>query len=356
MNKNEDALTLQAPICPVPIPPTEHIVLAHGSGGRMSTELIKRMFYPPFENPVLLQQNDAAVVNFTMGDRMAVTTDSHIVDPLFFPGGDIGRLAVCGTVNDLAMVGAQPLWLTSAFIMEEGLSMEILTTIVQSMREAAQEAGVRIIAGDTKVVERGAADQLFINTCGVGVVPTERSVGGSKAFEGDVVLLSGTIADHGMAVLGARGDFEFQPVISSDVSPLNELVEIMFTASNDIHVMRDPTRGGLASALNEIAIQSDVGILLDEENIPVRPSVESACELLGFDPLYLANEGKLIALLPESEAPSVLEVMREHPYGRDACQIGRVTIEAPGRVLIRTAIGGTRILDQLVGEIVPRIC
>jgi hydrogenase expression/formation protein HypE len=356
MGTMDEKIHLQAPVCPVPIANNEQIVLAHGSGGRLTSELIQRLFYPPFANPGLLQGNDSAVMPFTEGARVAITTDSHIVEPLFFPGGDIGRLAICGTVNDLAMVGARPLWLTAGFILEEGLSLDRLKAIVGSMAEVAEEAGVKIIAGDTKVVERGGADQIFINTCGVGVVPEGRDVGGANAKDGDVVLLSGPIADHGMAVLGARGEFEFKPPIESDVAPLNHMVEGMFSVSPEIHVLRDPTRGGLASALNEIAVQSGVGITLEEGAVPVRPSVQSACELLGFDPLYLANEGKLIAILPESHAPAVLDAMRKISYGEGACLIGRVSADPPGKVLIRTAIGGTRILDQLAGEIVPRIC
>ncbi len=347
---------MQGAVCPVPLQHSAQIVLGHGSGGKMTQDLIERNFYPPFENPTLLRGNDSAVVTAPEGGRLAITTDNHIVAPLFFPGGDIGRLAICGAVNDLAMVGARPLWLTAAFILEEGLPLEVLERVVKSMRLAAEEAGVIIVAGDTKVAERGKADGLFINTSGVGWLPEEREVGGAQARPGDGVLLSGSIGDHGIAVLAARGELEFEAQVESDLAPLNGLVEAMFEVCPEIHVLRDPTRGGLATTLNEIARQSGVGIRLEEQKIPVNHAVNAACEMLGFDPLYVANEGKLIAMIPGEAVEAVLETMRKHPYGKDACRIGEVVSEPAGRVLMQTAIGGTRIVETLSGEMLPRIC
>ncbi len=352
----KERITMQGPVCPVPLPHTQQVVLGHGSGGKMTHDLITRIFYPPFDNPTLLRGDDAAVIEDPLSGRLAICTDSHIVSPLFFPGGDIGRLAVCGTVNDLAMVGAQPLYLTASFILEEGLPMDDLEKVALSMKAAAEEAGVTIVAGDTKVAERGNADGLFISTCGVGTVPEGRQVGGANAKPEDVVLVSGPLGDHGIAVLAARGELAFETEIESDIAPLNHLVEAMFGMSSNIHVLRDPTRGGLATALNEIARQSSVAIHLDEKAIPIRPAVESVCEMLGFDPLYVANEGKLIAIVPGGEADKILEAMRESPYGEQACRIGEVKKDPGGRVLMRTTIGGTRVVDVLAGEMLPRIC
>jgi hydrogenase expression/formation protein HypE len=322
----------------------------------MTQRLIQQIFYPLFENPELLQGNDAAVVAATGEQRLAISTDSHIVAPLFFPGGDIGSLAVCGTVNDIAMVGAQPRWMTAGFILEEGLSLDVLERVAQAMKIAADEAGIAIIAGDTKVAERGNVDGIFINTSGVGVIPEGREVSGANAKPGDIVLISGPVGDHGIAVLAARGELAFETSIESDIAPLNGLVETMFSVSNDIQVLRDPTRGGVATALDEIANQSKVCISLDEDVIPIRPPVEAACEMLGFDPLYVANEGKLIAIVSADKADQILEKMRDHKYGSEACQIGMVIADPPGRVLMRTKIGGTRVVDTLSGEMLPRIC
>ena len=349
-------VTMEGAVCPVPIDHREVVVIGHGSGGRMTQALISRIFYPAFENAPLLRGDDSAVVETPGPGRLAVTTDSHIVSPLFFPGGDIGRLAVCGTVNDLAMVGARPQWLTAGFILEEGLSLETLQRVAESMKAAAEEAGVSIIAGDTKVAERGKADGLFINTSGVGIIPSGREVGGARARPGDVVLVSGTLGDHGIAVLAARGQLQFEADVISDIAPLNGLVEAMFEAFPGLGVLRDPTRGGLATALNEIARQSEVGIHLDEPAIPIGQAVTAACELLGLDPLYVANEGKLVAMVPPEQAGAVLEAMRAHPLGKQACRIGEVIGEPRGRVLMRTSIGGTRIVDVLAGEMLPRIC
>jgi hydrogenase expression/formation protein HypE len=287
---------------------------------------------------------------------MAMTTDSYVVDPVVFPGGDIGSLAIHGTVNDLAMRGARPLYLTAGFILEEGLSMDLLEQIVASMGAAARAAGVLIVAGDTKVVPRGKADKLFINTAGVGVVPPGLRIGGQYARAGDAILVNGTIGDHGMAVLCKREGLAFENEILSDSAPLNGLVGEMLQSGPHIHVLRDPTRGGVATTLNEIAQQSGVGIQLHEEAIPVAADVAGACELLGLDPLYIANEGKVLAIMPQAEAEGILEAMRRHPLGRKACQIGSVVKEEPGRVFLRTRIGGLRLLDMLRGEPLPRIC
>jgi hydrogenase expression/formation protein HypE len=279
-----------------------------------------------------------------------------VVFPLFFPGGDIVRLAVCGTVNDVAMLGANPLYLTAGFILEEGLPMETLERVVASMKAAADEAGVQIVAGDTKVVQKGKADGLYITTSGVGVIRPGLTIGGAQARVGDLIILSGSIGDHGIAVLDARGELGFQSAVQSDVAPLNHLIDAMLNASNQVHVLRDPTRGGLATTLNEIATQSSVGILLREETIPVHPEVNAACEMLGFDPLYIANEGKLVAIIAREDAESVLKAMRATRYGEEAVIVGEVIPEPRGRVLLKTVLGSTRIVDMLAGEMLPRIC
>jgi hydrogenase expression/formation protein HypE len=356
MTDPEEKTTMQGPVCPVPLPHGDRIVMGHGSGGKMTHALIEKYFYPSFGNAPLLRGDDAAVVDIPPGGRLAVSTDSHIVAPLFFPGGDIGKLAVCGTVNDLAMVGARPLWLTAGFILEEGFPIAMLEEILASMKSAAEESGVTIIAGDTKVAERGKSDQLFINTSGVGWVPDGRDISGKNARIGDAVLLSGTVGDHGIAVLAARGELEFEARVSSDIAPLNGLVGALFEEGIDVHVLRDPTRGGAATALNEIACQSEVGVELEEDQIPVNPAVSAACEMLGFDPLYVPNEGKMVIFVPEEQAGLALETLHAHPYGAGAVRIGRVVGEPKGRVLMKTSIGGTRIVDVLAGEMLPRIC
>ncbi|HVP20688.1 MAG TPA: hydrogenase expression/formation protein HypE [Anaerolineaceae bacterium] len=352
--------SFESPFCPVPLRHNDQIVIGHGSGGRMTNELIQRVFTPFLSNPPLLEGNDAARVSLPEGaglkGRLSISTDSHIVSPIFFRGGDIGRLAVCGTVNDVCMTGALPLYLTAGFILEEGLPVEFLEKVVQSMQAAAQEAGVQVIAGDTKVVEKGKADNLFINTAGVGWIPEGRQVGGELACPGDVVLISGTMGDHGIAVLSARGDLGFETVIASDVAPLNHMIQAVLEAAPDIHVLRDPTRGGLATTLNEIASQSKVGIWVDEKVIPIQDGVRAACEILGFDPLYIANEGKLIVIAPPEEAEAALRAMRASRYGEMAVRIGTVKADPAGRVLLRTQIGSSRILDVLAGEMLPRIC
>ncbi len=346
--------------CPMPLSHREGIVLGHGSGGKLTAELIERIFYPALENPLLLRGDDAAVAELpaelTGGGRLALSTDAHIVRPLVFPGGDIGRLAVCGTVNDLAMVGARPLWLTASFVLEEGLETEVLQQIVASMQTAAAEAGITVVAGDTKVAEKGLADGLYISTTGIGVVPAGRETGGAGARPGDAVLVSGTLGDHGIAVLAARGELAFETAIVSDVAPLNGLVEALYETGAEVHTLRDPTRGGAAAALNEIARQSGVAIVLEEGSLPIRPAVAGACEMLGFDPLHVANEGKLIAIVPASDAERILDAMRAHPHGTEARLIGRVEAEPAARVLLQTGIGGTRIVDMPTGELLPRIC
>ncbi len=318
-------------------------------------ELVSELFVSAFANEYLLELNDSALLQMEAGS-MAMTTDSYVVDPVVFPGGDIGSLAIHGTVNDLAMRGARPLYLTAGFILEEGLSIDLLEQIVTSMGAAARAAGVLIVAGDTKVVPRGKADKLFINTAGVGVVPPGLRIGGQYARAGDAILVNGTIGDHGMAVLCKREGLAFENEILSDSAPLNGLVGEMLQSGPHIHVLRDPTRGGVATTLNEIAQQSGVGIQLHEEAIPVAADVAGACELLGLDPLYIANEGKVLAIMPQAEAEGILEAMRRHPLGRKACQIGSVVKEEPGRVFLRTRIGGLRLLDMLRGEPLPRIC
>jgi hydrogenase expression/formation protein HypE len=330
--------------------------MGHGSGGKMSHELIGRMFRPPFDNEALRAANDAAVVHVAPGARLAISTDSHVVTPLFFPGGDIGRLAVCGTVNDIAVMGAEPRYLTAGFILEEGLPQRTLARVVASMQAAAAEAGVAIVAGDTKVVEKGKADGLYINTSGVGLVPAGVELGGERARPGDVVLLSGPMGDHGIAVLAARGELGFEAAVESDVAPLNRLAAAALQAGEQVRVMRDPTRGGVASTLNEIARQSGVAIILDEKALPVRPAVAAACEMLGFDPLYIANEGKLLVIVGRDQADAVLAAMRAAPYGADTVIIGVVREQPARRVLLRTALGSLRIVDMLAGEMLPRIC
>ena len=352
----DDFVTMQGPVCPTPLQQRDRIVMGHGSGGKLMHDLIARTFLPVFDNPLLRAGDDAAVFRLSACSRLAFSTDSHVVYPLFFPGGDIGRLAVCGTVNDVAVLGAKPLYLTAGFILEEGLELDVLQRVLASMREAADEAGVQIVAGDTKVVQKGRADGMYINTSGLGAVLTGVEVGGAQARPGDVVILSGPIGDHGIAVLGARGELGFDAEVQSDVAPLNHLIAALFDASEEIHVLRDPTRGGVATTLNEIAKQSGVGITLFEKNIPVRPAVRAACELLGFDPLYVANEGKLLALVGRGEADRVLEAMRQERYGAEAVIVGEVQTESPRRVLLKTAIGSHRIVDVLLGEMLPRIC
>jgi hydrogenase expression/formation protein HypE len=334
---------------------TERIQMDHGAGGRASHDLVAKTFMPALTNPILKKLNDSALLNF-QDVRLAISTDSYVVDPIFFPGGDIGSLAVHGTVNDLAMRGAQPRYLSVGFILEEGLEIADLEKLLGSMAGAAREAGVQVVAADTKVVERGKADRIFINTAGVGIVAPGVNIAGQNAREGDFVLINGPVGDHGIAVLSTREGLSFQTDIRSDSAPLNGLVSEMLEISGNIHVLRDPTRGGVATALNEVANQSAVGIELQESNLPVRPEVKAACEMLGLDPLYVANEGKVLALVAPEDTDLVLNKMRQHPLGRESCIIGRVVYQHPGRVVLHTGIGGRRIVDMLSGEQLPRIC
>lgn len=352
----DEHANMEGPICPVPLPHQGRIIMGHGSGGKMSHDLVNKIFMPVFDNPSLRAADDAGVVEISPTNRLAISTDSHVVTPLFFPGGDIGRLAVCGTVNDVAMVGANPLWLTAGFILEEGLELTILERVVASMCQAAQEAGVLIIAGDTKVVQRGKADGLYINTAGVGLIPSGYHISGANAQPGDLIILSGPIGNHGIAVLEARQEMGFTTNVVSDVAPLNHLVQTMLDTSQRIHVLRDPTRGGLATTLNEIAHQSQRGILIHETELPVDAAVNAACEILGFDPMYIANEGKLIAIVHPDDIQKVLTKMRNTKYGEEAVIIGEVLPEPAGRVLLKTTLGSTRIVDIPSGELLPRIC
>jgi hydrogenase expression/formation protein HypE len=333
----------------------DKILLDHGSGGKVSHRMTKDMLLPIFNNPILSELNDGAIFEL-QGLRVAFSTDSYTVDPIFFPGGNIGELAVYGTVNDLAMCGANPVYLSAALIIEEGFSVEQLQTIIEAMGKAAEHAGVAVVTGDTKVVPRGAADKLFINTSGVGLVPDGVEVASHKARPGDQIILSGSIADHGVSVLALREGLSFQTSVQSDTAPLNHMVRAMFATGRGVHVLRDPTRGGLGTALNEIAEKSSVGLRIHEDRIPVKAEVAGLCELLGLDPLYLANEGKLIAFVASGDAAAVLKAIQSDPYGRDAAVIGEVIEEHPGKVFMNTRIGGTRIVDMLTGEQLPRIC
>jgi hydrogenase expression/formation protein HypE len=331
------------------------IDLTHGSGGKATAQLVAELFAATFDNPWLSQGNDQAVVA-RPDNALVLTTDSYVVSPLFFPGGDIGSLAVHGTINDLAMAGAQPLYLTAGFILEEGLALADLKRVVDSMAKAARAAGVAIVSGDTKVVERGKADRVFINTAGVGVVRPGVAPSGDRAQPGDVILVSGTMGDHGVAIMSCRENLTFETTILSDSAALHELVAEMVAAVPDVHCLRDPTRGGLATTLNEIAQQSGVGMMIEETEIPLRSQVAAACELLGLDPLYVANEGKLVAIVAPEAAESLLAVMRAHPLGQDAAVIGTVHADAHHFVQMQTAFGGRRIVDWLSGEQLPRIC
>ncbi len=341
--------------CPSPLGARDTVLLGHGSGGRLSAELLRDVFLRAFTNPVLAQLNDQAIVNVD-GVGLAFTTDSFVVKPLFFPGGDIGSLAVHGTINDLAVGGAEPLFLSAAFIIEEGLPMETLRQVAESFRRAASEVGVEVVTGDTKVVEKGKGDGLFINTSGIGRVREGTRLSADQARPGDHVLLSGSLGDHGIAILSQREGLEFDSPITSDSAPLHTLVKVMLEVTPAIRCLRDPTRGGLSSTLNEIAAQSRVGMTLDEPAIPIKEAVRGACELLGLDPLYVANEGKLVAVVPAEHAGAVLAAMRAHPLGKEAAIVGAVTAEHPGVVTMRTSLGTSRMVDMLSGDQLPRIC
>ena len=356
--------------CPRPLQNYPTIVMGHGAGGKMMSDLIEHLFKPAFDNEWLGQMGDSTAIELACLTRqtlcIAFTTDSFVVSPLFFPGGNIGELAVYGTVNDLAMRGAKPLFLSAGFILEEGLPMVTLGNVVTAMATACAKAEVKIAAGDTKVVQKGHGDGLYINTAGVGVIPVGLDIGPANARPGDVVLVSGTMGDHGIAVMSVREGLTFQSEIRSDAAPLNGLVEVMLKSGGDplsgvdapthLHCLRDATRGGLAAVLNELAGTSQVGIEFDEKKVPLRPEVNAACEMLGLDPFYVANEGKLVAIVAAAQAESTLEAMRLHEFGRDAAIIGQVVAEHPGLVTARTSIGGMRVVDLPAGELLPRIC
>ena len=336
------------------------ITMAHGGGGRAMRELIERLIVPAFDNPLLAGLEDQARIGVKglaeCGDRLAFTTDSYVVSPLFFPGGDIGKLAICGTVNDLAMAGAVPLFLSCALIIEEGLPTADLERVLASMSALAKQTGVQVVTGDTKVVNRGAADRLFINTAGIGMVARGVNISAARARPGDVIIVNGTLGDHGVAILVARNELDLQCDIQSDCQPLHSLVQAMLTACPDIHCLRDATRGGLATVLNEFAISSKVGMRLEERALPLKAEVRGACEMLGLDVLYMANEGKLVAVIPRESADAVLAAMRAHPAGTDAAIAGEVLAEPAGHVILNTLFGGERVVDMLAGEQLPRIC
>jgi len=341
--------------CPAPVLDHKTVVLGHGSGGKLSRALLQNMILAAFRNPILETQHDGASLRID-GGRIAFSTDSYIVHPIFFPGGDIGELAVNGTVNDLAMCGADPKYLSASLIIEEGLSMDDLWRILCSMRDAASAAGVALVTGDTKVVDRGKGDKIFINTSGIGIIPDQTNIDPSLARPGDVVILSGPIAAHGMAIMSVREGLEFETPIESDTAPLHRLVGKILASSDSVHVLRDPTRGGVASALNEIAEKCGAGISIDEASIPVADNVKGACEVLGLDPLYVANEGKLLAFVGRDDAEKALEAMQADELGRESVIIGEVVKEHAGIVVMKTRIGGTRVVDMLSGEQLPRIC
>ncbi len=342
--------------CPVPSPVSEHVVLGHGSGGKLSARLFRERILPHFGNDILAMQGDAAVIAVPAG-RLAVSTDTFVVHPLEFPGGNIGHLAVHGTVNDLAMMGAEPQWLTCGFVLEEGLPLAVVDRVVAAMAEAARACGVAIVAGDTKVVERGKGDGLFVNTTGVGLLCDGFAPAPERAQVGDAILVSGPIGRHGMAILAARDDLGITTTITSDTAALPPLVRALRRAvGNAVHVLRDPTRGGVASTINEIAQSSGVGVELDEGSLPVPPDVQAACEMLGLDPLYVANEGILVAFVPAIQADRALALLRAHPSGAEAARIGHVTAAHPRVAVLRTALGGTRVIDLLPGDQLPRIC
>ncbi len=342
-------------VCPIPIEQYPNVLLAHGGGGRLTQQLIEKMFMPAFGNSLLGSRHDGAVFQLP-GQQLAFTTDSYVVHPLFFPGGDIGTLAINGTVNDLAMCGARPLYLSAGFIIEEGLPMDTLWRVVQSMASAAREAGVQLVTGDTKVVDRGKGDGVFINTAGIGVVESRQPISPISVKPGDAILLSGDIGRHGIAIMAVREGLEFESTILSDCAPLAGIVSALFSGGIEVHCLRDLTRGGLASALVEIAEAAHLHIEIEEAAIPLLEDVKGACEILGFDPLYVANEGRFISFAPANQAEHALQLLRSHPLGAQACIIGTVMHDNPGLVTMRSRIGATRVVDTLSGEQLPRIC
>lgn len=349
----------QGVTCPLPLRHSEKIVLGHGSGGRLTHDLIREVFYKHFSNPILSSGNDAAVLFDPFPPepgRFVISTDAHIIDPLIFPGGDIGRLAICGSVNDVSMMGAKPSFITATFIIEEGMQIDELEIYVRSMQQACLEAGVNVISGDTKVAPRGKADKLFISTTGIGWLPEGRSISGDLAEPGDAVIISGNIGDHGIAVLQARGDLGFSSDIRSDLAPLNHMIENLLKDVPHVHVLRDPTRGGLGTTLVEISLQSKVTIQVEEDKIPVNMEVKSACNMLGLDPLFIANEGKVIIILPYKYTDVALKSLHQHKYGVNAMLIGTVLGNSSGEVLLKTPFGTNRVINMLSGEMLPRIC
>lgn len=355
MNKNDQIDPSASMVCPLPISEYERILLAHGGGGTLSHQLLQKMIFPQFDNEFLRAEHDGAIWEIN-GMKFAFSTDSYVVKPIFFPGGNIGELAVYGTINDLAVCGAQPLYLSAGFIIEEGFFMEDFWKIVQAMKKAAENAGVKIVTGDTKVVDRGKGDKIYINTSGVGLVFKGVDISPHRIRRGDKIILNGRIAEHGMAILAAREEFKFQTSIKSDSAPLNGLIAEILQVCPEISMMRDPTRGGISSALNEIARKAKKGIYLEEKQIPVTEEIKGICEILGFDPLYVANEGKVLVFVPPSKVDKVLQVMHRHPYGKEAAVIGEVVDDHPGRVVMKTLIGSNRVVDMMSGEQLPRIC
>ena len=355
-------LNFEGWVCPMPLRDHPNVIMGHGGGGKLSAELVEHLFLPAFKNETLDNLGDSAVLDLQtvlsklQTSRLAYSTDSYVVQPLFFPGGNIGDLAINGTVNDIAMSGGQPLFLSTGFILEEGLPLEKLGVIVETMGAAAREAGVTLVTGDTKVVDKGHGDGVYINTSGFGLIPDQVDIRPTKARPGDVVIVSGEIGNHGIAIMSVREGLQFETVIETDSAPLYSLVADMLEISTELHVLRDPTRGGVASALNEIAKAAQVGLVLHERQLPVAEAVQSACELLGLDPIYVANEGKLLAIVPPEIAEPVLECIQRHPYGAQAAIIGEVTEQHPGLVVSKTGLGGTRVVDMQVGEQLPRIC
>jgi len=344
--------------CPIPLKNYPTIVMGHGAGGKMMNDLIQHLFASEFHNDLLAQLGDSTALKLSAnsGQRLAFSTDSFVVSPLFFPGGDIGELAVNGTVNDLAMSGAKPFFLSAGFILEEGLEMETLGRVSASMAQACKRAGVQVAAGDTKVVEKGHGDGVYINTTGIGLIPEGVDIAPTNAKPGDAVIVSGRLGDHGIAIMSVREGLQFESEIKSDTAPLNGLVAEMLAASKEIHCLRDATRGGLSAVLNELAVASKVGIEFEEDKVPVSPAVNAACEMLGLDPFYIANEGKLVAFVPQAQAEEILAVMKNNEYGKEAIIIGHVTEEHPGRVVAKTVIGSSRVVDLPAGELLPRIC
>ncbi len=355
MKKNDQIDLSAGMICPVPMSEYERILLAHGGGGTLSHQLLQKMIFPQFDNELLRTEHDGAIWEVN-GMRFAFSTDSYVVRPIFFPGGNIGELAVYGTVNDLSVCGAQPLYLSAGFIIEEGFLMEDFWKIVQSMKKAAEKAGVKIVTGDTKVVDRGKGDKIYINTSGVGLVYEGVNISPQRIQSGHKIIVNGKIAEHGLAILSAREEFEFQTSIESDSAPLNELIAEILRVCPEIPMLRDPTRGGISSALNEIAMKAQKGIRLEERQIPIAEEIKALCEVLGFDPLYVANEGKVLVFVPPSKVSKVLQVMHRHPHGKEAAVIGEVVDDHPGRVVMKTLIGSNRVVDMMSGEQLPRIC